>query len=47
MLAFARPQLGVEEEQRTERFEREFAAYVGTADAVAVGEAVGAIATRC
>ncbi|MGH7788822.1 MAG: DegT/DnrJ/EryC1/StrS family aminotransferase [Candidatus Binatia bacterium] len=51
MLAFARPQLGVEEEQavvevlrsgwigtgpRSERFEREFAAYVGAADAVAV-----------
>lgn len=51
MLAFARPQLGVEEEQaviavlrsgwigsgpRAEQFEREFAAYLGTAEAVAV-----------
>jgi dTDP-4-amino-4,6-dideoxygalactose transaminase len=51
-LPFARPHLGVEEEQavvevlrsgwlstgpRTERFEREFAAYIGTAHAVAVG----------
>jgi dTDP-4-amino-4,6-dideoxygalactose transaminase len=51
LLPFARPQLGVEEEQavvevlrsgwvgtgpRTERFEDEFAAYVGTKEAVAV-----------
>jgi dTDP-4-amino-4,6-dideoxygalactose transaminase len=51
MLPFARPELGVEEEQavvevlrsgwigtgpRTERFEHEFAAYIGTREAVAV-----------